>query len=83
MDGVMYQAAFDAPSGPLRAVRIPLSAFRATFRGQAVPNAPPLRGEDVMQLGIMLSRYSHDGRVEGDVPPGTFRLQVASLEAER
>ena len=83
MDGIMYQAAFSAPSGPLRAVRLPLSAFRANFRGQPVPNAPPLRGEDCVQVGLMLSRFSDGGRVEGGVQPGGFRLQVASLEAER
>ena len=83
MDGVSYQCAFAAPAGPLRAVRLPLSAFRATFRGRPVPQAPPLRGEDCVQLGLMLSRFSDGGEADGAVQPGAFRLQVASLEAER
>lgn len=80
-----YQQNFTPPrsaDGTPQPIRLPLSGFRASFRGMAVPNAPPLRGEDVVQVGIMLSRYD-EGRVDNGVAAGQFRLRVASLEAER
>ena len=85
MDGVSYQQNFTPASsrdGTPQPVRLPLSGFRASFRGMPVPNAPPLRGEDIVQIGIMLSRYD-EGRVDNSVAAGQFRLRVASLEAER
>ena len=59
-----------------------VQSFRATFRGRPVPNAPALRGEDVVQLGVMLSRFdSQSGRVDDKVVPGGFRLRLLRLEA--
>ena len=77
-DGVSYQAAFSAPmsAGP---VRVPFSAFRATFRGQPVPRAPPLQGDDVCVVGLMLSRFdSQSGQTTAEAA-GPFRLQVHSI----
>ena len=83
MDGISYQAPLE-PAAALAAdggtVRIPFSMFRATFRGRPVPNAPPLRGEDVQQLGVMLSRYEVSGTTT-NVPAGRFQLRLRSLEA--
>ena len=81
LDGVSYQHGFAAPVGPAQTVRLPLAAFTPTFRGSAAPNAPPLRGEDIVQVGLMLSRYGGSG-VDTRVGPGGFRLRLLSLEAE-
>ena len=81
MDGVMYQLAFTPSSGALQTIKLPLSAFRANFRGRPVQGAPPLRGEDIAQLGIMLSRFTDEGGSVTSVPPGGFRLRVESLAA--
>ena len=78
-DGVSYQASFVAPTSEGN-VRIPFGAFRATFRGQPVPNAPPLRGEDVCVLGIMLSRFDAQSGLITDEPAGSFSLQLYGLE---
>lgn len=84
MDGISYQAPLE-PAAALAAdgstVQIPFSMFRATFRGRPVPNAPQLRGEDVQQLGIMLSRYESSGATTNSVPAGRFQLRLRSLEA--
>ena len=81
LDGVSYQHGFAAPVGPAQTVRLPLAAFTPTFRGSAAPNAPPLRGEDIVQVGLMLSRYGGSG-VDTRVEPGGFTLRLLSLEAD-
>lgn len=82
LDGVSYQHGFAAPVGPAQTVRLPLAAFTPTFRGSAAPNAPPLRGEDIVQVGLMLSRYGGGGGVDTSVEPGGFQLRLLALEAE-
>ena len=82
LDGVSYQHGFAAPVGPAQTVRLPLAAFAPTFRGSAAPNAPPLRGEDIVQVGLMLSRYGGGGGVDTSVEPGGFQLRLLALEAE-
>ena len=83
LDGVSYQLGFAAPVGPAQTVRLPLAAFMPSFRGSAAPQAPPLRGEDIVQVGLMLSRYDGGGGgVDADVQPGSFQLRLLALEAE-
>ena len=60
-------------------VRLKFSDFRPTFRGRPV-SAPPLRGEDCVQLGVMLSRYESNGGVQASVEAGRFQLRLRSLE---
>jgi NADH dehydrogenase [ubiquinone] 1 alpha subcomplex assembly factor 1 len=76
-DGIMYQASFDAPPTPA-SFTIPFSSFRPTFRGQPVPNAPPLRGDDVSVIGFMLSRADAAGRLT-DEPAGAFSLRITGM----
>jgi len=79
MDGIIYQASFDAPSS-LGTVTIPFTSFRPTFRGQPVPNAPPLRGQDISSIGFMLSRVDAGGRYT-DEPSGKFSLRIAGMSS--
>jgi len=54
-DTVSYQAGF-APAGPAwQTLRLPLAAFRASFRGREVPGAPPLDPARIRQLGLMIA----------------------------
>ena len=78
-DGVMYQASFEAPPSPAE-FTLPFSAFRATFRGQPVANAPPLRGEAICVIGFMLSRFDAAGRPT-DERAAPFRLHIASVSS--
>ena len=80
MDGVWYQLSF-SPGRERQQYKLPFSAFRASVRGQPVRGAPPLRGEDVVQMGVMLSRFDDEGRPVGGVPAGPFRLTLDSLAA--
>ena len=78
-DGVMYQASFSAPASPAT-FTLPFTSFRASFRGMPVPNAPPVRGDDVLVLGFMLSRVDAAGGYT-DEPSGPFSLRIASVSS--
>lgn len=68
-DGVSYQAAFIAPAGPWRDVRLPLAAFRAKFRGREVAGMGPLDPARVRQAGLMI----------GDGQAGAFMLEIGFI----
>ena len=79
MDGVMYQASLPAVSTEMTTVRLPWSAFKPTVRGMPVRDAP-IRGDQVQQLGFMLSRFeSASGAVMADVPAGRFQLRLGQV----
>ncbi|EFJ43483.1 hypothetical protein VOLCADRAFT_106809 [Volvox carteri f. nagariensis] len=74
-DGVQYQYDFVAP--PVWGqVDLPFSAFKPTFRGRLVPNRPPLQGQQIRQLGLMVSKFTADGGVISNFRNGSFRLGV-------
>lgn len=54
-DGVNHQAVFDPPAGAWTTIRLPLAAFRATFRGRPVSDVPPLDPARVRQMGLMIA----------------------------
>jgi NADH dehydrogenase [ubiquinone] 1 alpha subcomplex assembly factor 1 len=72
LDGVNYQAAFEAPLGAWTLVRLPVAGFRPTFRGRSVAGAPPLDPARVRQVGLMIA----------DRQAGHFALAVRSIRAE-
>ncbi|MCU0938081.1 MAG: CIA30 family protein [Burkholderiaceae bacterium] len=68
-----YFAEFVAEAGRETTHRLQLAQFRATFRGRAVPDAPPLAMGDVIGVGLMLLKDGHRaGR-------GPFDLMLLSL----
>ena len=71
-DGVQYQCRFTPPAGEWTDIRLPLESFAATFRGRAVPGAPPLDPRRVRALGFMIS----------DKQAGEFALLVDSIAIE-
>ncbi len=72
VDGVNYQAAFDAPAGLWHQVRLPLSACLATFRGRPVADAPALDPARLRQVGLVIA----NGQA------GAFALALRSLSIE-
>jgi len=68
-----YFAEFETRPDAVTEHDLPLAQFRATFRGRAVPDAPPLRWRDVAGVGLMLTK---DGHREGR---GPFALTLLSL----
>lgn len=63
----------DTHAGETTAAAFDFDAFRATWRGRAVPDAPALRAEAITQVGVMLTKDGHrDGR-------GPFALDVLDI----
>lgn len=69
-DGVSYQAAFVAPPA-WTTIHLPLGEFRPSFRGRAVPDAPPLDPARVRQVGLLIA----------DRQAGPFALAMRSFAA--
>jgi monofunctional biosynthetic peptidoglycan transglycosylase len=72
-EGISYRARFTAPPDRVRTVRVPFSAFEATWRGRPLPHAEPLD----------LSRISRIGFLVADGHSGPFRLRIESIRAYR
>ena len=70
-DGVNYQAAFAPPAGQWATLRLSLDAFQPSWRGRAVPEAPPLRGARIEQVGLMIA----------DRQFGAFALAIGVIRA--
>ncbi len=68
-DAPSYQAEFTPPANEWHVIRLPLQAFRATFRGRAVPGAPAFDPARLRQVGIII----------GDRQAGTFALDIRSI----
>lgn len=68
-DSLAHQAEFVAAAGVWQGLRLPLQAFRPSFRGRGVGGRPPLDPARVRQVGWMIA-----GR-----QAGAFRLEIRSL----
>ena len=63
----------DGPASEL--LRVPLSALTPRWRGRDVAGAPPLRGDEVTALGIMIDKTGGQA--------GPFALEVVEWEVMR
>jgi hypothetical protein len=70
-DGLMYRAPFETSAGEWQELHFPFSAFAASFRGRAVPDAPPLDPARITMVGLLIS----------DAQEGPFRLEIARISA--
>jgi hypothetical protein len=55
VDSVNYQASFTPMGHDWQTISLPLSAFRASFRGRDVPGAPALDPARIRQVGLMIA----------------------------
>jgi hypothetical protein len=67
LDGILYRVAFETGEGEWQTLRFPFGSFRASFRGRAVPDAPPLDPAGIVSFGLLIS----------DRQAGPFRLEIA------
>ena len=72
-DGVNYQTPFEPPAGQWATLRLTIDAFQPSWRGRAVPDAPPLRGARIEQVGLMIA----------DRQFGAFVLAIGAIRARR
>lgn len=54
-DSVNYQASFTTMGHDWQTISLPISAFRASFRGRDVPGAPALAPASIRQVGLMIA----------------------------
>jgi NADH dehydrogenase [ubiquinone] 1 alpha subcomplex assembly factor 1 len=54
-DSVNYQASFAPAVTDWHTLRLPLTGFRASFRGREVPGAMPLDPARIRQVGLMIA----------------------------
>jgi hypothetical protein len=54
-DSLSHQAGFTPDAHGWQTNRLPLSAFRASFRGRAVPGAPHIDPARIRQVGLLIS----------------------------
>ena len=71
-DGLSYQSPFRPEAGAWATIRLPLAEFRPSFRGRAVPGAPPLDPARLRQLGLTIAERQ----------AGPFALALRSIELE-
>ncbi len=69
-DSVAYVANFETKVGELTVHQFEIDDFEPLFRGRFVSNAPPLKFEDVKQVGFMLA----------DKKEGKFLMKVKSIQ---
>ncbi len=68
-DSLNYQAGFEPAQGGWHTLQLALAAFRASFRGRAVPGAPPLDPARIRQVGLMIAERQ----------AGPFALDIRQL----
>ncbi len=54
-DNLGYQASFEPSGNEWQSLSLPVTSFRASFRGRIVPGAPPLDPARVRQVGLMIA----------------------------
>ncbi len=54
-DSLNYQASFTPEGDDWQTIRLPLAAFRASFRGRDVPGASALDPARIRQVGLMIA----------------------------
>jgi len=70
-DGIAYQAVFTTEPEKWIVVRLPFKTFIPIFRGKIVPDAPPLKPENIRRIGFMIA----------DKQEGKFRLEIEWVKA--
>jgi len=60
-DSLNYQAHFVPAGTGWQTLRLPLSEFRASFRGREVPGARPLAPTRIRQVGLMIAARQSGG----------------------
>lgn len=54
-DSVNYQASFEPDTHHWQTISLPISSFRASFRGRVVSGAPALDPARIRQVGLMIA----------------------------
>ena len=69
--GFSYQFRFAVSSNEWMLIKAPFSEFKASFRGQPSPEAPPFNPGVIQAIGFLIA----------DKQAGAFKLEVESIQA--
>lgn len=81
-DGVAYCYSFDTVADQWLTVRIPFAELVPVFRARTVANSP-VDPSHVTAWQLMLSKFEYDGALNPHFEPGSFQLQIASIQVYR
>jgi hypothetical protein len=70
-DSLNHQTPFEPATGAWQVLHLPLTAFRATFRGRKVPGASALDPARIRQVGLMIA-----DRQAGPFAPDIRRISL-------
>jgi Complex I intermediate-associated protein 30 (CIA30) len=77
-DGVAHCHSFDTVAETWITVRIPFTEFIPVLRAKTVSNTP-LDTRHVNAFQLMLSKFEYDGALNPHFQPGSFQLQIESI----
>ncbi len=80
-DGVGYAISFDTVANQWLTVELPFSHFIPVLRARTATDAPPLNLGQIYSLQLMLSKFEYDGALNPHFHPGTFSLELESIQA--
>lgn len=69
-----HYAVFEAPAGRVQTGALRWPQFAATYRGRAVPDAPPVAAVSVIGVGVMITKAEHAAG------SGDFTLDLLAIE---
>ncbi len=79
-DGIAYCYSFDTVPDTWITLQIPFNALIPVFRAKTV-NTGAIDPSRVCAMQLMLSKFDYDGELNPHFLPGTFQLQVESIQA--
>ena len=80
-DGIGYSYSFDTVPGEWITVHIPFKKLIPVFRAKTKPDAGAFDASQVCSMQLMLSKFEYDGELNPQFEPGTFSLEVQSINA--
>lgn len=78
-DGIGYSYSFDTVYNTWITVRIPFDELIPVFRAKTVESQ--FDPSHVTSFQLMLSKFEYDGELNPKFKPGTFRIEVESIQA--
>lgn len=72
LDGVNYQLEFETKAGEWQEIRLPMRAFKASWRGRQLPEEPTLTPSAVASVGFLIASKQ----------AGPFQLEIDWIRVE-
>ncbi|QDZ38480.1 NAD-dependent epimerase/dehydratase family protein [Euhalothece natronophila Z-M001] len=80
-DSIGYASSFDTKKDTWQDIYLPFSEFKPVFRAKVVNEAPPVKENEIYSLQLMLSKFEYNQELNPYFQPGTFHLDIETIEA--